>query len=157
MESLTYFATVVYKFDVSYHVVCVHSVQGGGTVIGEVPCVLHVPCCHVIRDGPQWWRLWEACRDVPLNNGKNSQVGHITFINPSLPLSQLSILPAYSRAIFYFSTLFIPLFHSAFNPPPRPHISHDACYLFSFPRKPLLQKGIALTSIDKHSCYWHKC
>lgn len=46
----------------------IQSVQGGGTVIGEVPCVLHVPCCHVIRDGPQWWRLWEACRDVPLNN-----------------------------------------------------------------------------------------
>lgn len=87
-----------------------------------------------------------VCRDVPLNGGKSCQVGHITFIHLSLPLSLTFPVDLLILLLSFISALFIPLFYPAFNPQPHPHVSHDACVLFSFLKNPLLE-GIAKTSI----------
>ncbi len=151
-EFISFLCTVIHTMSVFMCGVCLQGVWCGNRDRGG-PCVLHSPGGRVVRDGPGWWSLWEVCRDVPLNNGKNRQVGHITFIHIPPSFSHLSSWPAYSLAIFYFSTLFIPLFYPAFNPQPHPRVSHDVCFLFSF-LKNLLLEGIAKTSstVSTNAC-----
>lgn len=109
-----------------WHGVCVHRVWEPWW---GAPCVLRGLCGPVLESRPGWWRPWDPSRD-DRNNGKITQVGHITFIGPSLPCD-LSVCPVYSHpkgASFYFSASFIlssiqsirqtqnhtPTFHSLF-------------------------------------------
>lgn len=126
-------------------VVCVHRVYGVGTEMGDVPAFFTARAARLSGTGPGG----EACEEFA-EMSRSTMVRAIrwvlshSFIPP--PLSHLSSWPSYSLAIFYFSTLFIPLFYPTFNAQPHPHVSHDACFLFSF-LKNLLLEEIATTSI----------
>lgn len=100
-------------------IMCVCS-QGVGCGCGDRggPCVLHGPGYRVVRDGPVWWRLWEVCRNVPLNNGKSSQVGHITFMPPSLsPFHLTCLFSCYLLFQHSFYSSFLSCIQSTTTPP----------------------------------------
>ncbi len=131
-EFISFLCTVIHTMSVFMCGVCLQGVWCGNRDRGG-PCVLHSPGGRVVRDGPGWWSLWEVCRDVPLNNGKNRQVGHITFIHIPPSFSHLSSWPAYSLAIFYFSTLLFlfSILLSIHNHTPAFHMMSVSCSPFS--------------------------
>lgn len=128
--------------------VCVHRVSGMGMAIGEAPAFFTTRAAVLSGTGP----CEEGCEEF-------AEMFHSTMVRAvrwvishlCLPLSYLFIWPAYYLAIFYFSTLFIPLFSPAFNPQPHPRVSHDACFLFSFSQK-LLLNIIRGDWLNKHHC-----
>lgn len=144
-EFIGFLCTVIYIQCQCSCAACVHRVYGVGTEIGEVPAFFTAQAAGVSGTGPGD----EACEEF-------AEMFHSTMVrivrwvishsftsslSLTFPVDLLILLLSFISALF-----FIPLFYPAFNPQPHPHVSHDACFLFSF-LKNLLLDGIAKTSI----------